>query len=176
MLKTIFVVIFVAIGAVLIYAATKPDTFRVERSIVIKAPAEKIFPLINDLHQWAPWSPWEKMDPALKRIYSGTSSGVGAIYEWQGNRDVGHGRMEIIDSTAPVKVVLKLHFIKPFEANNTVEFVLRQEAGSTRVTQAMYGPSPFISKLMSLAFSMDKMVGTKYEEGLANLKSLAEKP
>ena len=176
MLKTIFIIIVLAVGAVLIYAATKPDAFRIERSIVIHAPADKIFLLINDLHQWEPWSPWEKMDPALKRIYSGANSGVGAVYEWQGNRDVGHGRMEITESTAPLKVVLKLHFIKPFEANNTVEFVLRQEAGSTRVTQAMYGPSPYISKLMSLAFSMDKMVGTKYEEGLGNLKSLAEKP
>ncbi len=176
MLKTILIILALVIAAVLIYAATKPDTFRVERSIVIKAPPDKIFPLINDLHQWEPWSPWEKMDPALKRIYSGNSSGVGAVYEWQGNSDVGHGRMEITESTAPTKVVLKLHFIKPFEANNTVEFVLGKESDSTRVTQAMYGPSPFISKLMSLAFSMDKMVGTKYEEGLGNLKALAEKP
>ena len=116
------------------------------------------------------------MDPALKRIYSGANSGEGAVYEWQGNRDVGHGRMQITESAAPSKVVLKLHFIKPIEAKNTVEFVLRQEAAGTRVTQAMYGPSPYISKLMSLAFSMDNMVGSKYEEGLANLKNLAEKP
>jgi uncharacterized protein YndB with AHSA1/START domain len=175
MLKTILAVIAVAIGAMLIYAATKPDAFRVERSIVIKAPAEKIFPLINDLHQWEPWSPWEKIDPALKRTYSGANDGVGAAYEWQGNKDIGHGRMEITESTASYKVVLKLHFIKPFEANNTVEFVLSKEGDGTRVTQAMYGPSPYISKLMSLAFSMDKMVGTKYEEGLGNLKNLAER-
>ncbi len=175
MLKTIFVIVAVAVGAVLIYAATKPDTFRVERSIAIKASADKIFPLINDLHQWEPWSPWEKLDPALKRTYSGANSGVGVVYEWQGNSEVGHGRMEITESTLPTKVVLNLHFIKPFEARNKVEFVLREEAGGTRVTQAMYGPSPYISKLMSLAFSMDKMVGSKYEEGLGNLKALAEK-
>jgi uncharacterized protein YndB with AHSA1/START domain len=176
MLKVILIILALAIAAALIYAASKPDTFRVERSIVIKAPPEKIFPFISDLHQWEPWSPWEKMDPALKRFYSGSNSGVGAIYEWQGNSDVGHGRMEITEVTAPSKVLLKLHFIKPFEARNTVEFVLGKVGDGTLVTQAMYGPSPFISKLMSLAFSMDKMVGTKYEEGLGHLKSLAEKP
>jgi Polyketide cyclase / dehydrase and lipid transport len=176
MLKTILAIVVVAVGAVLIYAATKPDTFRVERSIAIKAPAEKIFPLINDFHQWEPWSPWEKIDPALKRSYSGANNGVGAVYEWQGNKDVGQGRMEIIESTAASKLVLKLHFIKPFEANNTVEFVLSKESDGTRVTQAMYGPNPYIAKLMGLAFSMDKMVGTKYEEGLGNLKNIAERP
>lgn len=174
MLKTIFIIVAVAVGAVLIYAATKPDTFRVERSIVVKASADKIFTLINDLHQWEPWSPWEKLDAALKRTYSGANSGVGAVYEWQGNRDVGHGRMEITESTLHTKIVLNLHFIKPFEANNTVEFLLGKEGNGTRVTQAMYGPSPYISKLMSLVFSMDKMVGSKYEEGLGNLKALAE--
>jgi uncharacterized protein YndB with AHSA1/START domain len=175
MLKTIFAIVAVVVGAILIYAATKPDAFRVERSIAIKAPAEKIFPLINDFRQWEPWSPWEKMDPALKRTYSGANNGVGAAYEWQGNKDVGHGRMEITESTTPSKVVLKLHFIKPFEANNTVEFVLSKDGDNTRVTQAMYGPSPYISKLMGLVFSMDKMVGTKYEEGLGTLKNLAER-
>ncbi len=174
MLKIIFFILTIAIGALLIYATSRPNAFRVERSTVIAAPPEKIFPLINDLHQWEPWSPWEKLDPALKRSYSGAGSGLGAVYEWQGNKDVGHGRMEITQSTAPTHVVLKLHFIKPFEAHNTVEFVLSKEAGGTRVTQAMYGPSPFIAKLMGLVFSMDKMVGSKYEEGLGNLKALAE--
>ena len=175
MLKIALIVVALLVGALLIFAATKPDRFRIERSTVIKAPAEKIFGLINDLHQWEPWSPWEKLDPALKRVYSGAISGVGAIYEWQGNKEVGHGRMEIIESTTPSKIVLNLHFIKPFEARNTVEFVLSKEGEGTRVTQAMYGPSPYISKLMSLVFSMDKMVGTKYEEGLGSLKTLAER-
>jgi Polyketide cyclase / dehydrase and lipid transport len=176
MLKTILIILALAIAAALTYAATQPDTFRIERSIVIKASADKIFPLINDLHHWEPWSPWEKMDPSVKRIYSGSNRGVGAVYEWQGNSDVGHGRMQITEATAPAKVVLELHFIKPFEAKNTVEFLLNKEGNSTRVTQAMYGPSPYISKLMSLIFSMDKMVGSKYEEGLASLKLLSEKP
>jgi uncharacterized protein YndB with AHSA1/START domain len=175
MFKIIAIVIVVLIAALLIYAATKPDTFRIERSISIKAPPEKIFPLISDFHQWKAWSPWEKIDPASKRSYSGTDSGKGAVYGWQGNKDVGQGRMEIIESMPSSKVVLKLDFIKPFEAHNTVEFTLVTQGDSTTVTQAMYGPSPFISKLMGLCFNMDKMVGEKYEEGLASLKGIAEK-
>ena len=175
MIKTIVIVLALVVAALLIYAATKPDSFRIERTTTIKATPEKIFPLINDFHQWEAWSPWEKIDPALKRTYSGASSGKGAVYEWSGNKDIGQGRMEIVESTLPTKVALKLDFITPFEAHNMVEFVLVPQGDSTTVTQAMYGPSPYISKLMSLVFSMEKMVGGKYEEGLASLKSLAEK-
>lgn len=175
MLKTIVIIPVVLIAAVLIFAATKPDSFRIERAVIIKAPPEKIFALINDFHQWEAWSPWEKIDPALKRTYSGAPSGVGAVYEWDGNKDIGQGRMEIIESLPPSKVILKLDFVKPFEAHNNVEFTLTPQGDSTTVTQAMYGPSPYISKLMTLFFSMDKMVGEKYEEGLANLKAIAEK-
>lgn len=169
-----FIVALIVVG-VLIYASTKPDTFRIERSINIAAPADTIFPLVNDFHQWEVWSPWEKVDPTLKRSYSGAASGKGAAYAWTGNKNVGQGSMEITESTPPSKVVLRLHFLKPFEARNTVEFVLLPQANGTLVTQAMYGPSPFMSKVMGLVFSMDKMVGTKYEEGLASIKALAEK-
>ena len=175
MLKTIAIILAVLIAAVLIYAATKPDNFRVERSIGIKAPPEKIFPLINDFHQMSTWSPWEKIDPALQRTCGGAANGKGAVYEWRGNKDIGEGRMEITESSPPSKVLLNLHFIKPFEATNTVEFALEPKGESTTVTQAMYGPSPYLSNLMTIFFSMEKMVGGKYEEGLANLKALAEK-
>ena len=178
MLETALWIVLAALAVIVIIAAMRPDSFRIERSVLIKAPPEKIFTLINDLHQWEPWSPWEKMDPALKRSYSGSPIGVGAIYEWAGNRQVGQGRMEIMESRPWSKVALDLHFMKPFEARNKVEFVLTPQAGNpptTQVTQAMFGPSPFISKLMGLIFSMDKMVGGKYEEGLANLKALAER-
>jgi Polyketide cyclase / dehydrase and lipid transport len=175
MLKTFAILTVLILAAVLVFAATRPDSFRIERSALVKAPPEKIFAHINDLHLWEPWSPWEKIDPALQRSYSGAPSGVGAAYEWKGNKEVGHGRMEIVESTAPSKVLLKLHFITPFEANNMVEFTLTPEGAGTKVTQAMYGPSPFISKLMGLFFSMDKMVGDKYEEGLASLALIAEK-
>lgn len=175
MLKSIAITVVVLIGALLIFAATKPDAFRIERATTIKAPPEKIFSLINDFHQWEAWSPWEKIDPALKRTYSGAASGKGAVYEWDGNNDIGQGRMEITESLPPSNVALKLDFVKPFEAHNTVEFTLAPQGDSTTVTQAMYGPSPYMSKLMTIFFSMEKMVGEKYEEGLANLKAIAEK-
>lgn len=175
MIKTIAMVLVLLIAALLIYAATKPDSFRIERSTTIKAPPEKIFALINDFHQWEAWSPWEKIDPALKRTYSGEANGVGAVYEWSGNKDIGQGRMEIVESVPSAKVMLKLDFVTPFEAHNKVDFTLAQQGDVTKVTQAMYGPSPYISKLMTIFFSMEKMVGKKYEEGLANLKAIAEK-
>lgn len=175
MIKTIAIVLVLLIAALLIYAATKPDSFRIERTTIIKAPPEKVFSLINDFHQWEAWSPWEKIDPALKRTYSGAASGTGAVYEWDGNKDIGQGRMEITESSPSSKVSLKLDFVKPFEAHNRVDFTLATQDDSTTVTQAMYGPSPYMSKLMTIFFSMEKMVGSKYEEGLANLKALAEK-
>lgn len=175
MIRTVAVIIALLVAAILIYAATRPDAFRIERSTSIKAPPEKVFALINDFHQWETWSPWEKIDPEIKRTYSGALSGKGAVYAWSGNKDIGQGRMEIIESSSPASVVLKLDFITPFEAHNTVEFTLVAQGNSTTVTQAMYGPSPFISKLMGLFFSMEKMVGEKYEEGLANLKLIAER-
>ena len=175
MIKTILIVLVLVIAALLIYAATKPDSFRIERSTTIKAPPEKIFALIDDFKQWETWSPWEKIDPALKRTYSGTTSGVGSIYEWSGNKDIGQGRMEIVESTPSSKVSLKLDFVTPFEAHNRVDFMLAQQGDMTTVTQAMYGPSPYMSKLMTMFFSMDKMVGEKYEEGLATLKMISEK-
>ncbi|MEC4747612.1 SRPBCC family protein [Methylomicrobium sp. Wu6] len=174
MIESIVITVVVLFAALLIYAATRPDTFRVERSISIKVLPEKIFPLINDFHQWEPWSPWEKVDPAIKRSYSGAVSGEGAIYEWNGNKEIGRGRMEIIESSPRSKVLIQIDFIKPFEAHNTIEFTLVTHGDATMVTQAMYGHCPYISKLIGIFFSMDKMVGKKYEEGLANLKAISE--
>ena len=174
MLKTIAIIIAVMTAAILIYASTLPDTFRIERSINIKAPPEKIAPLINDFHNMQTWSAWEKVDSAMKRTFSGTVSGVGARYAWEGNKDIGSGSMEITEST-PSKIVMKLDFTAPFEAHNMVEFTLKPNNEGTTVNHAMFGPSPYISKLMGLVFSMDKMVGSKFEEGLASLKTSAEK-
>lgn len=175
MIKTIIIIVVVIIVAILIYAATKSDSFRVERSLSMKSLPDNIFPLINDFHHWQAWSPWEKIDPAAKTTHSGAASGVGAIYEWDGNNKVGKGRMEIIESSLPSRIVLKIDFIKPFEGHNIIEFTLVPQGDITTVTQAMYGPTPYISKVMCLFFNMDKMVGQKYEEGLANLKAIAEK-
>jgi uncharacterized protein YndB with AHSA1/START domain len=175
MLKTILIAAVLLVAAVLIFAATRPDTFRVERSASIKAPPEKIFPLINDLHGMQTWSAWEKVDPGMKRAHSGASSGRGAVYEWDGNKDIGQGRMEITESSPPSLVTIRMDFIKPFAARNTVEFTLKPDGDSTRVTQAIFGPSPYISKLMGLVFNMDKMIGGKFEESLAALKTVVEK-
>jgi uncharacterized protein YndB with AHSA1/START domain len=179
MIKTIALIVVgllaVLIAVVLILALTKPDTFRVERTTSIKAPPEKIFPLLNDFQSWSAWSPYEKKDPAMKRTFSGPPSGKGAIYEWDGDKNVGQGRMEIMRSTPPSNVTLDLDFVKPFEAHNTVVFTLAPQGDFTTVTWAMQGPANFISKVMQVFINMDKMVGTDFEAGLANLKALAEK-
>ena len=171
----IAVVLLVGVAAILIYAATKPDDFRVARSLAIKAPADKIFPLINDLHGWNAWSPYEKRDPAMKRTFSGAERGKGAVYEWDGNNNVGKGRMEITDTSPPNKIVIKLDFIKPFEGHNVAEFTMAPQGDATTVTWAMYGPSRYITKLIGTLMNMDKMIGTDFEAGLTNLKALAEK-
>jgi uncharacterized protein YndB with AHSA1/START domain len=171
------VVLAIAIAVVLILAATKPDTLRVQRAAVVKAPPEKVFPLINDFHQWATWSPWEKKDPAMRRTFSGSASGRGAVYAWEGNKNVGAGRMEILDASSPSKIVIKLDFFKPFEGHNTAEFTMlpQGDAATTNVTWVMHGPAPFMSKVMQVFMNMDHMIGKDFEIGLANLKRLTEK-
>jgi cellulose synthase/poly-beta-1,6-N-acetylglucosamine synthase-like glycosyltransferase len=175
MLKIIAIVVVVLLAALLIYAATKPDTFRVQRSASIKAPPEKIFVLINDFHSWGTWSPYEKKDPAMKRTYSGAANGKGAVYEWDGDKNVGKGRMEITESSPPSQVTIKLDFIKPFEAHNIVEFTVEPKGDSGNVTWAMHGHTPYIAKVVHVFFDMDSMVGKDFENGLANLKAVAEK-
>lgn len=171
----IAVVLAVIIAAILILAATKPDTFRIERTAVMNAPAEKIFPLIADFHQWLNWSPWEGRDPALKRTYSGAERGNGAVYAWEGNKNVGSGRMEILEATTPSKVEIKLDFLKPFEAHNTAEFTMLPQDAATRVVWVMQGPAPFMSKLMQVFMSFDNMIGKDFEAGLAKLKTISER-
>ena len=171
----VLIVIVVVIAAFLLFAASRPNAFRVQRTTRIKAPPEKIFPLIDDFHDWVAWSPYEKIDPALQRSYSGPQSGKGAVYEWQGNNKVGKGRMEITQSSPSSKIVIALHFMKPFEARNTAEFTMVPEGDATSVTWAMHGSSPFMAKVMCIFMSMDNMVGKQFEEGLANLKAVAER-
>jgi uncharacterized protein YndB with AHSA1/START domain len=173
-LLVIAAVIVIGLAAVLVIAAMKPDTVRIERSAVIQASPEAIFALINDFRQWRGWSPWETRDPALKRTYSGTASGKGAVYAWEGNRNVGSGRMEIMESAAPSKIVIKLDFIKPFEGHNTAEFTLTGGANATVVNWVMTGPAIFFSKVMQVFMNLDRMIGRDFEAGLANLKKLTE--
>jgi uncharacterized protein YndB with AHSA1/START domain len=178
MFETLLIIAFVLaiiIAIVLILASAKPDTFRIQRAAVMNAPAEKIFPLIADFHQWLNWSPWEGRDPALKRTYSGAARGQGAVYAWDGNRNVGAGRMEILEASAPSKIVIKLDFIKPFEGHNTAEFTMLPQGGATNVIWVMHGPSPFMSKVMQVFMNMDRMIGRDFEAGLSNLKAVSEK-
>ena len=166
--------IVVVLAGLLGLAVTRPSQFRVQRSARIKAPPSKIFSYLDDFHRWGEWSPWEKLDPALKREYSGAARGKGAAYAWEGNRKVGQGRMEIVDLSAPNKLTVKLDFLQPFEAHNTAEFTLAPDGDATEVTWAMYGPSPFVTKVMGVFIDMNKLVGKDFESGLANLKALAE--
>jgi uncharacterized protein YndB with AHSA1/START domain len=175
MWKTVSIVVVVAIAAVLIYAATRPDDFSVQRSVSIKAEPAKIYPMLVDFRQWPAWSPWEKLDPTMKRTLSGATTGPGAVYAWDGSGKVGAGRMEIKDAAAPSKVVIQLDFIRPFEGHNITDFTLAPRADSTEVTWLMRGPAPFVSKLMGVFVDMDKMIGKDFEAGLANLKAAAEK-
>lgn len=174
MFKIIAIVVVVLLVALLLFAATKPDTFRVQRSGSIKAPPEKIFALINDFHSWGNWSPWEKKDPSMKRVLGAVASGKGAVYEWEGNNEVGKGRMEIAESSPPSKVAIRLDFVKPFQAHNTVEFALEPKGDATNVTWTMQGDTPYFAKLIHVFFDMDSMVGKDFETGLANLKTIAE--
>jgi len=168
-------ILVLLVAGVLAFAATRPDSFSVRRAASIQAPPEKIFPLISDFSRWSAWSPYERKDPAMKRSFSGPAAGKGAVYAWEGNGDVGQGRMEIADAVAPSRVTLKLDFVKPFEAHNKVDFTLEPKGGATEVTWAMDGPMPFISKVVTLFVDMDRMVGGDFEAGLANLKAIAEK-
>lgn len=175
MLTTLAIILFLSIFALLGYAAIKPDTFRVERALGIAAPAEKIFALINDFHQWSAWSPFEKMDPAMKKNFSGAAAGTGAVYEWEGNAKAGKGRIEITEAAPSSKITMKLDMFKPFPANNLVVFTLEPQRDETYVTWVMQGPQSFMAKVMGVLMNCDKMVGGQFEEGLARLKSIVEK-
>ena len=174
MFKVIGIVVVVAIAAVLVAAGFQPDRFQVQRSATINAPPDRIFTLINDFHRWNSWSPYEKLDPAMRRTYAGAERGMGAVYEWEGNSKVGKGRMEITDAAAPSEVAVKLDFLEPFEAHNVATFTLAPAGGGTNVTWAMDGPTPYVGKIIHLFVDMNRMVGKDFETGLANLKTAAE--
>ena len=174
MIKSILTGVVALAAVFLIFAATRPDTFRVERSTTIAAPPEKVHALINDFGQWPSWSPYEKKDPAMKRIRSGPPAGEGAVYAWEGNGEIGKGRMEIIEAT-PTSIRIRLDFAEPFEAHNIAEFTLSPKGDSTRVTWAMHGPNNFVGKMIQTVIDMDDMVGKDFEAGLASLKALTER-
>ena len=174
-LKYLLGILVVAVIAVLGYAMMQPDDFRVERTTTIAAPPEKIIAIVSDFRRSGEWSPWEKLDPAMKRTHSGAPTGVGAIYEWDGNDDIGAGRQEIL-SVEPGLVHMKLDFIRPFEASNFADFQLEPDGAGTKVTWSIHGPNPLVSKVMNIFMNFDAMIGKDFDNGLAALKALAEKP
>ena len=169
------IILAVAIAAVLVLAMTKSSTLRVQRSISIQAPPERIFPLLSDFHQWLHWSPYEQKDPAMKRTYEGAANGEGAVYAWNGDKNVGSGRMEILEASAPEKIVIKLDFFTPFEGHNTAEFTMLPQGDGTHVTWLMHGPARFMTRLIQVFMNLDNMIGKDFEAGLANLKTITEK-
>jgi uncharacterized protein YndB with AHSA1/START domain len=174
MLKKALIVVVALIAVVLAVAATRPSRFHIERSASIAAPPEVVFPLINDFHAWAQWSPYEKLDPAMTREFSGSPAGTGAAYAWSGNDEVGAGTMRITESQSPALVKIALEFLKPFQASNVATFNVQPEGAGSRVTWAMDGANPFGMKLASLFMDMDQMIGKDFEVGLVNLGALAQ--
>lgn len=176
MLRLVLIVLALGLALLLIYAATRPDTFRVQRSVRIQAPPERIFPLLDDFRRWAEWSPWDRKDPAMRRTLGGAASGVGATYAWEGNSEVGKGRMAIVGSVPHSQLAVQLDIEKPMQARNDVVFILEPDGDGTRVTWSMSGGQPFLGKLVGVFMDLDQMVGRDFEAGLASLKALAEQP
>lgn len=178
MTKTILLIALgiavLAVTFVLLLAARQPDTFRVQRSTLMAASAERIFPLIADVRQMNTWNPFARKDPAIRITYSGPATGPGAAYTFEGNKEVGTGSLRVTEMAVPIRVAMKLDMTAPMEAHNDILFTLVPEGGATRVTWAMQGPCPFLGKVMGVLFDMDKMVGGAFEEGLADLKIRAE--
>ena len=171
---TVLIVLALVVVALLVYAGTQADTFTVQRAATIAAPAERVFANLDDFHRWAAWSPWEKLDPAMERTFSGPEHGTGAVYGWSGNKKVGEGRMEILHSEPPSRLRIQLDFIRPFEAHSTTDFALAPAGDGTRVSWTMHGNHTLMSKVMCLFKNMDAMVGPDFERGLASLKAIAE--
>ena len=177
MLKKILVALVVIVIVFVVVVAMRPADFRITRTATIAAPAEVIFQNVNDLHKWEAWSPWAKLDPSMKQTYEGAAAGVGAIYSWDGNKEVGAGRMTITESRTNEAIVIKLEFLKPFAAVNDTEFTFKSadaNGNQTVVTWTMSGTNNFMSKAFCMFMNMDKMVGGDFEKGLASLKTLTE--
>lgn len=173
-MKKVLLALLVVLAGLAGFVATRPAQFRIERGTAIHAPATVVYALVDDFHNWPRWSPWEKRDPAMTRAYSGAPRGEGAGYSWKGNKDAGEGAMTITSTKAPEAVVIKLDFIAPMKATNTVRFSFKEHAGNTLVQWTMEGEQNFVGKAFSLFFDMDKLVGGDFEQGLASMKTAAE--
>lgn len=168
------VVIVLIIAIFCVVVAMQPAHYTVERSATINAPAPVVFAQVNDFHKWQAWSPWEKIDPNIKKEFSGAAAGNGAVYSWVGNSDVGEGRMTITDSRPSDSIKIKLEFIKPFAATNATDFTFTSQGNSTNVKWTMSGDKNFVAKAFTMFMDMDKMVGSDFEKGLAQMKTVSE--
>ena len=174
MLVKILIAVAIVLAGLAGYIATRPAEFRVTRAASIAAPAPAVFAQVNELKKWEAWSPWAKKDPQMKQTYEGPPAGTGAFTSWVGNKDVGEGRMTIVESRPNELIGFKLEFLKPFVATNSAEFSFREEGGRTAVTWSMRGQNNFIGKAMGVVFDFDRMIGADFEAGLASLKTLVE--
>jgi uncharacterized protein YndB with AHSA1/START domain len=174
MLKIILITLAVIVVVFVVVVAMQPSEFRVTRSTTVSAPPAAVFAQVNDFHKWEAWNPWGKIDPAMKQTYEGAPAGVGAIYTWVGNKEVGEGRMTITESRPSDLIRVRLEFFKPFAATNIAEFTFKPESNQTAVTWSMFGPNNFMAKAIHLFVNMDKMIGGQFEKGLANMKGIAE--
>jgi carbon monoxide dehydrogenase subunit G len=174
MFRILFIVLAVVVAAILITAATRPDSFRIQRSIVVNATPQALFALIDDFHNWHQWAPQDRQDATMKRTFSGSANGVGAVSDWQGSGETGSGRMTITESIAPNQATVVTDFKTPFRAHNTNHFVLSPSGSGTMVTWTMDGQNLYLMKVMGLFVNMDRMMGKHFEDGLRNLKSAAE--
>ena len=173
-MKIVFVLV-VLVAVILAYAATKPDMIQITRSTIIKASPERIFALINDFHNWIRWAPQDREDPTMTRTYSGPTSGVGSISDWESKGSAGKGRMSITEASPPTKISIKVDFVKPFEAHNLNQFTLDPDGSSTKVTWTMQGTNVYMTKVMSVFVNLDRLMGKHFESGLGDLKAIAEK-
>ncbi len=174
MLKTVGIILLVLVGALLLMASREPDAFAIERSIVVSAPPVAIYPVIADLRQWSTWSPYEKLDPQMKKVFNGTPGAAGASYYWSGNAKAGEGTITVRELMPPSKITMQLDMLKPIEGHNVVEFNLETTDGGTRVTWAMRGANSFLSKIVGVFMNMDTMIGKDFEDGLSSLKTQVE--
>jgi polyketide cyclase/dehydrase/lipid transport protein len=174
MVWKILIALVVMVAVLAVVVATRPSEFRVQRTTTISAPAPVVFAQVNDFHKWEAWSPYVKRDPAMKKTFEGAPSGVGAIYTWSGNNEVGEGRTTIIESRPSELIRVQLEFVRPFAATSIAEFTFKPEGERTAVTWSLNGHNNFIAKAMGLVVNMDRMIGGDFETGLAQMKSAAE--
>jgi len=176
MLTKILIAVAAIVAVFAVIVAVQPSVFRVARSATVAAPPPVVFAQVNDFHNWAAWNPWGKIDPAMKQAYEGAPAGIGAIYTWSGNNEVGAGRMTIIDSRASDLIRVKLEFFKPLAGVSTAEFTFKPDGNQTTVTWSMFGEKNFMAKAVHLFMNMDKMIGGQFEKGLADMKTVVEAP